>query len=82
MSQALALNFIAFDRSLAEQHRVLRPGGGTIAAYGWDYAGEYDYLRRLIIARGRQPFAVRAPGHTPNTLLRIAAPQIDEFLTV
>ena len=42
----LALNFIAFERSLAEQHRVLRPGG-TIAAYVWDYAGEYEFARRF-----------------------------------
>jgi SAM-dependent methyltransferase len=43
---ALALNFIAFDRALAEQHRVVRPGG-TIAAYVWDYAGEYEFARRF-----------------------------------
>jgi ubiquinone/menaquinone biosynthesis C-methylase UbiE len=42
----LALNFIAFDRALAEQHRVVRPGG-TIAAYVWDYAGEYEFARRF-----------------------------------
>jgi ubiquinone/menaquinone biosynthesis C-methylase UbiE len=39
-----ALNFIAFDRALAEQHRVVRPGG-TMAAYVWDYAGEYQFAR-------------------------------------
>jgi SAM-dependent methyltransferase len=43
---ALALNFIAFDRAFAEQHRVVRPGG-TIAAYVWDYAGEYEFARRF-----------------------------------
>jgi hypothetical protein len=42
----LALNFIAFDRALAEQHRVVR-AGGTIAAYVWDYAGEYEFARRF-----------------------------------
>jgi SAM-dependent methyltransferase len=42
----LALNFIAFDRALAEQHRVVR-SGGTIAAYVWDYAGEYEFARRF-----------------------------------
>jgi SAM-dependent methyltransferase len=42
----LALNFIAFDRSLAEQYRVVRLGG-TIAAYVWDYAGEYEFARRF-----------------------------------
>lgn len=43
---ALALNFIAFDRALAEQHRVVRPGA-MIAAYVWDYAGEYEFARRF-----------------------------------
>jgi ubiquinone/menaquinone biosynthesis C-methylase UbiE len=33
----LVLNFVASDRALAEQHRVLRPGG-MISAYVWDYA--------------------------------------------
>ncbi len=42
----LALNFIAFNRALAEQHRVVRPGG-TIAAYVWDYAGGYEFARRF-----------------------------------
>jgi SAM-dependent methyltransferase len=42
----LALNFIAFDPALAEQHRVVRPGG-VIAAYVWDYAGEYEFARRF-----------------------------------
>lgn len=42
----LALNFIAFDRALTEQRRVDRPGG-TIAAYVWDYAGEYEFARRF-----------------------------------
>ena len=42
----LALNFIAFDRAIAEQHRVVRPGG-TIAAYVWDYAGGYEFARRF-----------------------------------
>jgi SAM-dependent methyltransferase len=42
----LALNFIAFDRALAEQRRVVRPGG-MIAAYVWDYAGEYEFARRF-----------------------------------
>ena len=42
----LALNFLAVDRALAEQHRVVRPGG-TIAAYVWDYAGEYEFARRF-----------------------------------
>jgi SAM-dependent methyltransferase len=42
----LALNFIAYDRALAEQHRVIR-SGGTIAAYVWDYAGEYEFARRF-----------------------------------
>ena len=43
---ALALNFVAFDRALAAQHRVTRPGG-TIAAYVWDYAGGYEFARRF-----------------------------------
>ena len=42
----LALNFIAADRALAEQHRVVRPGG-AIAAYVWDYAGDYEFARRF-----------------------------------
>jgi SAM-dependent methyltransferase len=42
----LALNFIASDRALAEQYRVVRPGG-TIAAYVWDYSGEYVFARRF-----------------------------------
>jgi SAM-dependent methyltransferase len=42
----LALNFIAFERALAEQHRVVRPGG-VIAAYVWDYAGKYEFARRF-----------------------------------
>jgi ubiquinone/menaquinone biosynthesis C-methylase UbiE len=42
----LALNFLAFDRALAEQHRVVRPGG-LIAAYVWDYGGEYEFARRF-----------------------------------
>jgi SAM-dependent methyltransferase len=42
----LALNFIAVDRTLGEQHRVVRPGG-TIAAYVWDYGGEYEFARRF-----------------------------------
>ncbi len=42
----LALNFIAFDRSLAEQFRVVRHGG-AIAAYVWDYAGEYEFARHF-----------------------------------
>lgn len=42
----LALNFIAFDRALAEQHRVVRPRG-TIEAYLWDYAGECEFARRF-----------------------------------
>ncbi len=42
----LALNFIKSDQALAEQHRVLRPGG-TIAAYVWDYSGGYEFARRF-----------------------------------
>lgn len=42
----LALNFIKFDRALAEQYRVVRPGG-VIAAYVWDYSGEYEFARRF-----------------------------------
>jgi hypothetical protein len=42
----LALNFIAFDRALAEQRRVVR-SGGTIAAYVWDYADGYEFARRF-----------------------------------
>lgn len=42
----LALNFIAADRALAEQHRVVCPGG-LIAAYVWDYAGDYEFARRF-----------------------------------
>jgi SAM-dependent methyltransferase len=42
----LALNFIPYDRSLAEQRRVVR-SGGMIAAYVWDYAGEYEFARRF-----------------------------------
>jgi SAM-dependent methyltransferase len=42
----LALNFMDFDRALAEQCRVVRPGG-TIAAYVWDYAGGYEFARRF-----------------------------------
>jgi SAM-dependent methyltransferase len=45
----LALNFVAFDRVLAEQHGVVRPGG-TIAAYVWDYASEYEFARRFLDA--------------------------------
>jgi SAM-dependent methyltransferase len=42
----LVLNFIASERSLAEQYRLIRHGG-TIAAYVWDYAGEYEFARRF-----------------------------------
>ncbi len=42
----LALNFLDFDRALSEQRRVLRPGG-AVAAYVWDYAGEYEFARRF-----------------------------------
>ncbi|MGA7917644.1 MAG: methyltransferase domain-containing protein [Candidatus Acidiferrales bacterium] len=42
----LALNFIRFERALAEQQRTVR-AGGTIAAYVWDYAGEYEFARRF-----------------------------------
>jgi SAM-dependent methyltransferase len=42
----LALNFIPFDRALAEQRRVVR-SGGTIGAYVWDYAGGYEFARRF-----------------------------------
>jgi SAM-dependent methyltransferase len=42
----LALNFIAFECALAEQRRVVRPGG-TIGAYVWDYAGQYEFARRF-----------------------------------
>lgn len=42
----LALNFLSAERTLGEQHRVVRPGG-TIAAYVWDYAGEYEFARRF-----------------------------------
>jgi ubiquinone/menaquinone biosynthesis C-methylase UbiE len=84
----LALNFIAFDRALAEQHRVVR-SGGTIAAYVWDYAGEYEFARRftghLDSASGFGYFAakdssrtVRRPGDedSPSTvrLVRFALP--------
>lgn len=48
----LVLNFVDFDRVLAEQHRVVRPGG-TIAAYVWDYAGEYEIARRFWDAAKR-----------------------------
>jgi SAM-dependent methyltransferase len=60
---ALALNFIAFDRSLAEQHRVVRPGG-TIAAYVWDYAGEYEFARRFWDAA--LSIDSRAAAHDPG----------------
>lgn len=43
---ALALNFITYDRALAEQRRAVRPGG-IIGAYVWDYAGEYEFARRF-----------------------------------
>jgi len=42
----LVLNFVDADRALAEQHRVVRPGG-MIAAYVWDYSGEYEFARRF-----------------------------------
>lgn len=48
----LALNFIEHDGALAEQHRVVR-AGGTIAAYVWDYAGEYEFARRFWDAASR-----------------------------
>jgi hypothetical protein len=53
----LLLNFIAFDRALTEQHRVVRPGG-TIAAYVWDYAGEYEFARRFWDAALSDAFPV------------------------
>lgn len=42
----LALNFMAFDRALAEQRRVVR-AGGIVGAYVWDYSGEYEFARRF-----------------------------------
>ena len=48
----LALNFMDANRALAEQCRVVRPGG-TIAAYVWDYAGEYEFARRFWDAAQR-----------------------------
>lgn len=48
----LALNFLDCSRALAEQQRVVRPGG-IIAAYVWDYAGEYEFARRFWDAAQR-----------------------------
>jgi SAM-dependent methyltransferase len=68
----LALNFIAFDRSLAEQHRVVRPGG-TIAAYVWDYAGEYEFARRFWDAALR--IDPRAAAYDPGRKAKICHEQ-------
>lgn len=48
----LALNFVDHQRALAEQRRVVGPGG-TVAAYVWDYAGEYEFARRFWDAAAR-----------------------------
>lgn len=42
----LLLNFLDADRAIAEQCRVATPGG-LIGAYVWDYAGEYELVRRF-----------------------------------
>ena len=42
----LLLNFLDADQAIAEQCRVAKPGG-LIAAYVWDYAGEYELVRRF-----------------------------------
>ncbi len=59
----LALNFMPFDRALAEQHRVVCPGG-TIGAYVWDYAGEYEFARRFWDAAMRVD--ARAAAYDPG----------------
>jgi SAM-dependent methyltransferase len=41
---ALVLNFIDAPRALVDQQRVVK-AGGMIAAYIWDYAGQYEYAR-------------------------------------
>jgi ubiquinone/menaquinone biosynthesis C-methylase UbiE len=66
----LALNFIASDRALTEQHRVVHPGG-TIAAYVWDYAGEYEFARRFWDAAVRlDPRAVAYDPGRKSTICR------------
>ena len=64
----LALNFIQHDRALAEQRRVVRPGG-MIAAYVWDYAGEYEFARRFWDAALRVD--PRAAAYDPGRKARI-----------
>ncbi|MGA9669111.1 MAG: methyltransferase domain-containing protein [Terracidiphilus sp.] len=68
----LALNFVAFDRALVEQHRVVR-SGGTIAAYVWDYAGEYEFARRFWDAALRVD--LRAAAYDPGQKATICSDQ-------
>jgi ubiquinone/menaquinone biosynthesis C-methylase UbiE len=68
----LALNFISSERALAEQHRVVHPGG-TIAAYVWDYAGEYEFVRRLWDAAVR--LDPRAVAYDPGRKSTICSQQ-------
>lgn len=68
----LALNFVTFDRALAAQHRVVRPGG-MIAAYVWDYAGEYEFARRFWdAALSTDP---RAAAYDPGRKVKICHEQ-------
>ena len=76
----LALNFIKYDRALAEQHRVVR-AGGTIAAYVWDYAGEYEFARRFWDAA--LSIDPRAAAYDPGRKAKICSEQnLHEALAV
>lgn len=68
----LVMNFLAFDRVLAEQHRVVRHGG-TIAGYVWDYAGEYEFARRFWDAA--LSIDARAAAFDPGRKARICGEQ-------
>lgn len=74
----LALNFIQHDRALAEQRRVVRPGG-MIAAYVWDYAGEYEFARRFWDAALKVD--PRAAAYDPGRKARIChGPELKQAL--
>lgn len=68
----LALNFLGQERALAEQYRVVRPGG-MIAAYVWDYSGEYEFARRFWDAA--LSIDPRAASYDPGRIFEVCREQ-------